>query len=486
MSQVITKGKIKSSTSKTGQSGIPVEQLHTTEKLELIKTASLKHPFYLGKYVLGYSEMENIHYDLLSFIVEQILTKKSHCLDLEPRGCFKTTCISVTLPIWLELKWPDIKILINHKVSQISKSILEEIQAHYKSNKLFIGLFGDRIGDIWRSGFIISKFRTQPAKEATISAGSVDKELVAGHFNVVIDDDIVTLKDYLSRVEREKTKAFHTSVRYLAEDGTLVDVGTRWHTQDLWSEIIPSLSEKSIRIKSIEDEDGNLYFPNKYSREKLIELRGTDPISNLLYDAVMMQKPRNDSADKPFTELLFINDENNINMSSMSSLLYLDLAFSQTKTSCYFAGACIQTFNNGQDILCKDFIYRKISADKAIDLLPGFIAKNKVGMILYESNSAQRLYESNLKTMIKEKDLRISIRGIENTTNKHMRIMSAQPTIVTKVYFLESKIKDAYSDYANAVVEIKNYSKDAEYKDATDSLAGAITHISNIPKVGVL
>lgn len=454
------------------------------EKLELLKYASLQHPYYLGKYVLGYDKFESIHYDMLSFILGIIYNKVPEALDLEPRGCYKTTALSITLPIYLELKDPDDNILINHKVKTISTSILEEIQDQYKINKLFLVLFGNRIGTIWRQGYITSKHRTKPSKEPTIAAGSVDKELVSGHYNIMINDDIVTLKDYVSKKERDKTETFYNSVRYLAEDGSIVNVGTRWHEDDLYGTVLTkTIPKRYQRIKAIVDENKKLYFPTKYPIEKINRLKtGSfldddeakgNRIANILFDAVMMQKPRNDSSEKPFRELLFIS-EKEIEV-YMKSIIFWDPAFSQKDFACFSSACCLAHDSNNRSIV-KDFLYRKLAANKFIELLPGFILKNDVGILVYESNSAQVLLDDDLRQMVLQHGLNCQVVGIPSIANKHLRIMAAQPTIVSSTYFLEEKLKDDFSDYAQAVIEIKAYSKEADYKDATDSLAGATSY----------
>ena len=464
------------------------KQQSRAEKLNLLRFAGLRHPYYLGKYILEYDKFEDIHYEMLSFVLAAIYNKVPECLDLEPRGCFKTSAISVTLPIFLELKNPDINMLINHKVKGTSTAILDEIQDHYKINKLFVQLYGNRVGKIWRQGYITSKHRTKPSKEPTIAAGSVDKELVAGHYDIVVDDDIVTLKDYLSKKERDKTKIFYHSVKYLAEDGTMVNVGTRWDEDDLYgTDIIPMLPKEWQRIKPIV-ENGKYYFPNKYPKEVVDRLKGggfleeseatsQNRIMAILFDAVMMQKPRSDKGSKPFKELKTIKqDDVDVYMKSMA---YFDPAFSQNQNACYSAVTCLGMDNKNQKVV-KDIMYRKVDPDTFVDeLLPGFIRSNDIGILVYESNSAQVLLDKRLRDMVTAHGLNCIVIGIPSTANKHLRIMAAQPTIVSDVYFLEEKMNDAFGDYALAVTEIKNYNKEAEYKDATDSLAGAVSYFTN-------
>ena len=468
------------------------------EKLNLLRYASLKHPYYLGKYVLEYDKFEQIHYDLLSFAMNIINNKISEGLDLEPRGCFKTSAVSITLPIFMELKNPDINMLINHKVKGTSTAILDEIQDHYKINKLFIELFGNRIGHIWRQGYITSKHRTKPSKEPTIASGSVDKELVAGHYHIVINDDIVTLKDYLSKKERDKTKIFYHSVKYLAEEGSILNVGTRWDEDDLYgTDIIPALPEEHKRIKAVVENEGTkdqkLYFESKYPMRvinrlrtggfKLEEESGHNRIMTILFDAVMMQKPRSDRTGKPFKELLFLS-ENEIDV-YMKSIAFFDPAFSQNETACFSAVTCIGEDNKNRKIV-RDILYRKSDPKTLVnELLPGFIKKNDIGVLVYESNSAQILLGDNLQTMIDAHGLNCLVVGQKSLANKHLRIMAAQPTIVSDVYFIKERVNDSFSDYSQAVTEIKEYTKEAEYKDATDSLAGATTYFAG-GKVGAL
>jgi hypothetical protein len=479
-----------------------------TKKLEFLKLNSLKHPYFLGKYVLGYDKLELIHYELLSYILKQIewimypdrlkedvCKRIEECLDLEPRGCYKTTAISVILVMWIELKRPDIKILVNHKVNGSSKAILEEIREHYNTNYLFIQLFGKRIGHISRSGFIVSAYRTKPAKEATISAGSVDKEAVGGHFDIMINDDIVTLKDYVSEKERKKTEVFYVSLKYLAEDGIIVNVGTRWHEEDLYGTvIIPSLPDACKRIKPIIDENKVLYFETKYPLDKIEKLRrggdylddepgANSRLSGMLFNAVMMQKPESDKASKPFRTLKKIKQDD-VGV-YLRAVAYYDPAFSANASSCFNAIPCIATDQYGTRVL-RDVMYKKLTADELVKgHLPGFLKANDIGVFIYESNAAQRLLQKHLEDMMSLHNINCQIVSINNVANKHLRIMAAQPTIVSELYIIEEKLKDTYSEYAQAVVELTNYSKEAEYRDFTDALAGCVSYTEN-GEVGVI
>lgn len=89
------------------------------------------------------------------------------------------------------------------------------------------------------NGKLRYNFKTTITPEVNLTAFGIDSSLTGMHFDKIICDDIITLKDRISKAERERTKEV---VRELATN--IIDpgkgsiwIGTPWHKDDAWNDI---------------------------------------------------------------------------------------------------------------------------------------------------------------------------------------------------------------------------------------------------------
>jgi predicted phage terminase large subunit-like protein len=86
---------------------------------------------------------------------------------------------------------------------------------------------------------------------------------------VIIDDDIVNRQNVESLEQREKvSQTFKDDFGLLSPNGQNVVIGTRWHNQDKYGELLENPDYKRILFKA-HKEDGSLLFPKVLSQEFL-------------------------------------------------------------------------------------------------------------------------------------------------------------------------------------------------------------------------
>ena len=116
---------------------------------------------------------------------------------LLPRASYKTTIASVSLPMFLLSRDPNLRILIDSETYSLSMSILSEIKQHYESpvsslvNTPFSLAHTPRSQiDRWAEDSIILPSRTIPKKEGSIDAAGVDGVKAGKHYDIIIADDL--------------------------------------------------------------------------------------------------------------------------------------------------------------------------------------------------------------------------------------------------------------------------------------------------------
>ena len=239
---------------------------------ETDRKCGLESLYYMARFNLGYSLMREFPHKGVCRFAQNTAEIHRFGLDLEPRGSFKTTTFSQALPIWLIIKDPDTRILLDSVVLQNPIDNLGVIKAHFEGSRIQF-LYGNFVGPKWTTEEITVGKRTRTdLKEPTIRCASVEKVQVGPHYDWIICDDLVGEGNIETREQRQKViDHFRLLFSLLEPDGKIIVIGTRWHFLDLYNTIVNEFPEFKTRIRSAETSgpDGGLYFPERLSAEFL-------------------------------------------------------------------------------------------------------------------------------------------------------------------------------------------------------------------------
>jgi hypothetical protein len=141
--------------------------------------------------------------------------------------------------------------------------------------------------------------RTINHSEPSIAAIGALGNLVSAHYDLIIVDDLCNEDDRESPALREKKKRwFQDLFSVLSPKGQIVLVGTRWHFNDAYGDIItklnpalPSEYKFKIRVESCYLEDGATpRFPNILSANRLEALK--TEVGPLLFACNYLNQPK--------------------------------------------------------------------------------------------------------------------------------------------------------------------------------------------------
>lgn len=219
----------------------------------IVKQYAMNSFFYFAKDILGYNLLNEDNRVWCNYIQGKIphilkipkedAVKKSRLikkfLRLYPRETYKSTVLTVALPIWLLLQFPNLSIIVGSKVNMQAEGFLREITSHYETNKKFRYFFGNWIGSTWTDSEIVISKRTKVGiKEPSIMAVGQKTTLTGVHVDLAIIDDLVTERDRDSAAERERSNNFFKDFEDLVRRGGItIVVGTHWHYSDAYSNI---------------------------------------------------------------------------------------------------------------------------------------------------------------------------------------------------------------------------------------------------------
>lgn len=196
----------------------------------------LQKPHYLGN-IAGKDKLTDIHSDWIKYIWE---TNKHRSLQAH-RGSYKSTAIGAVGVVWWLLQHPDDRIAIVRKTftdAADTVSTIAKIMSDPKIKEIFRILQGELPEFITRRKEKIEfTFKKTKTNEGSVEAFGLDAAFTGRHFDRMLLDDVVTLKDRQSRAERERTKDIIREIQTnIIDPGKPVSfIGTPWHSEDAWT-----------------------------------------------------------------------------------------------------------------------------------------------------------------------------------------------------------------------------------------------------------
>ena len=159
------------------------------------------------------------------------------------RGSYKSTSVLVVGAIRWMLFHPDDRIGIFRKSFNAAADVTNTIAAAMalpEMKELFRYAHGTEPKITrQRDGRYQWSFKKTLTPEGNITPKGIDGSVTGDHFDKVIVDDIITVKDKISRAERERTKEMvHEIAANIIDPGQgSTWIGTPWHREDAWKEI---------------------------------------------------------------------------------------------------------------------------------------------------------------------------------------------------------------------------------------------------------
>ena len=203
------------------------EKLTKYDYLDLIH----EEPYKIGHW-LGFTDLTELHNEWLKDMIfgEDDETILSH------RGSYKTTCVSLAFALKMIVKPNRTTIFIRKAdddvkevINQVSK-ILNSFLIRYIVRKIY----GIDLVLLEDSAFAITTNLMTSTRGASQLLGLGIKTSITGkHADDVFTDDIVNIKDRISKAERDLIKTSYMELQNIKNrGGRIFNTGTPWHKED--------------------------------------------------------------------------------------------------------------------------------------------------------------------------------------------------------------------------------------------------------------
>ena len=200
--------------------------------LNLIKT----NPVIFGNLV-GFNDLGKLHNDWL----KSFLFEKDDQTLLAHRGSFKTTTLAIAIALLMVL-FPNKNIIFLRKtdtdVVEIILQVAKVLSSKYFKTLVF-ALYGVELVLLKETTTEIdTNLKTSSRGTSQLLGMGIYASLTGKHADIVITDDIVNIKDRVSRAEREKTKLQYQELQNVKNrGGRFINTGTPWHKEDAISKM---------------------------------------------------------------------------------------------------------------------------------------------------------------------------------------------------------------------------------------------------------
>lgn len=403
----------------------------------------ISEPYKIGQW-LGFEDLTELHNEWLKLMMfsEDDETLLAH------RGSYKTTCLSIAISLIMIIT-PNLIIMFLRKTDDDVKEVIQQVGKILKSDviQLFVlKIYGVRLELIEESSFRITTNLMASTKGSSQLLGlGVKTSLTGKHADLVITDDIVNLKDRISKPERDLIKTAYMELQNIKNrGGRILNTGTPWHKEDA----ITDMPNKHIY---------DCYTTGLIKRDKLEEIRQS--MTSSLFAANYELKHIAD-AESLFGNPTFTDKAEQI----YDGIAHIDASYGGGDGTAF----TIMKEKNGKLITFGKLWQKHV--DDCMDEILLLCDYYRAGTIYCEDN-ADKGY---LRKEIKNRGRYAS--GYHENMNKYIKISTYLKKHWKDIEFLE----DSDSDYINQILD---YTENAEHDDAPDSCASLVRKLRGKNKV---
>lgn len=396
-------------------------------------------PYKIGHW-LGFKDLTLINNE---WIRDMIFGEDDETL-LAHRGSFKTTCVSLALAL-KSIIFPNRITMFFRKTDEDAKEVIKQTAKILKtplikhiSNKIY----GKEVALVEESSYSITNNLMTTNKGASQISGLGIKTSITGkHADDVFTDDIVNVKDRISKPERDLIKFQYMELQNIKNrGGRIFNTGTPWHKEDA----ITNMPNKKVY---------DCYSTGLIKRDKLEEIRQS--MTPSLFAANYELKHIADG-EALFTNPTFINNKELIH----NGMAHIDASYGGEDGTAY---TIIKKQGDKYIVLGKRW---NKHIDKCLDEIQALHEHYLAGSITCERNADKGYLTKELQNRGFIAD------DYQERMNKFIKISTYLRKNWNNIEFLE----DTDPDYIN---EILDYTEDAEHDDAPDSLASALREMSD-------
>ena len=220
-------------------------------------------PYRLGHF-LGYKDLTELHNDWLK---DWLYSSKDSTTQAH-RGSYKTTDLAVFLAI-NALVHPRENVIFLRKtdtdVTEVIRLVVKIMKsgAYIEMCKTLYDIPCKVLKDT-ASEIHTNLYKGKGGASQIVGMG-INGSLTGKHADVIVTDDIINIKDRISKAEREHTKLMYQELQnVLNRGGRIINTGTPWHKDDAFS-LMPNIKKFDCYSTGLMTEEQIMHLRNSMS-----------------------------------------------------------------------------------------------------------------------------------------------------------------------------------------------------------------------------
>jgi predicted phage terminase large subunit-like protein len=415
-------------------------------------------------------------------------TKRRRSLMLGFRGLGKTTTITVPEALGQMLANPDIRILFASDTEPAAMAFHSETAGHLQKNDTLIELFGrfyPLAKAIDKKSSTVMQ-REKVYREPTFFAVGIGGQLASWHFDFIIADDVITLRNSQTPRRRDNVRAWHDSTLLgaVTPKTTILYHGTRYYPNDLYDDLqhgredeeTGTLADATLILPMVENYDDPRdewipTNPERYPKELCIQT--SIDMGRYHFGAQMQQDTRaGEGIIFNYATFRWYGQSELPPRDEMAVYCGFDLAAKRTETRAFFAATAVGVHQHSKQetrIYVLDHIRKRLGMAGQRDACIEFTRKWQpvdavIEAIAMQAGFAQELIEGTI----------LPFRPLEHMEgDKEMRARRVSPlTDNGQVWFPMDTVQSG--DTPELIQELTQF-PDSPFKDSTDSFVHAVT-----------
>ena len=404
------------------------------------------HPVKFAQ-ALGFDKLTDLHNE---WIRSMVLETDDYTL-LGHRGSYKTTCLSFAFALILVLR-PEKTVFFIRKTDDDVIDVVNQTRKILQSD-LFIYIVHEVYDiDLELTTSTAYKLSTNLSEgvfgQSQLQGMGLNGSIVGKHADMVFTDDISTIKDRISKAEREQTKRQYQELQNIRNrGGRIFNTGTIWHEEDCVNALMPNKHYWTVY-------DTGLISPAKQQ-----ELRGT--MTAALYAANYELKiiADKEAIFKSANWLEDVEDDALIH----GGCAHIDAAYGGED---YTAYTVMNELRDGR-IIAYGHLWQK-HVDECIPTITLLHNDLQAGSIAVETNGDKGYLADELE------EAGFYVHSYSEHMNKFIKISSYLRKNWDRIWWRT----DTDPEY---IRQIMNYTERAEHDDAPDSAASLVRYLDDKP-----
>uniref|UniRef100_A0A6M3L0U0 Putative terminase n=1 Tax=viral metagenome TaxID=1070528 RepID=A0A6M3L0U0_9ZZZZ len=403
------------------------------------------NPYFLAKDLLGFADLTpSFHY---KYICKKLMEPRKQLIRLWllPRGFFKTTILTITDCIRLQLNTPNIRILIVSGVLANAVSMVNLIGYQYISNKRFRTLFPKWCPikphapeTTWKGTEIhVPNREGRPVMEGTFEAFGPESTLTSRHYDYIKMDDLVTRENSTTKEQMDKIKDFYRALFPLRDNPqTPIDViGTRWDDYDVYGDMEGDPEVEVIKVPATIN--GKPTFPERYPLHELQKIKQDNKMGTYLYSCLYDLDPVSQEnaifKEKWFkyytisTDRRFMKRQDDKVVPIGHIFMSVDGAITEGKND--YAAIVITTTDADKDIYVLETWFDQVDPITLLKKMKETYFKWSVLKCALQTTVLEKMLKFYLKEMMRKEKFYMNLIPLKKNTalNKEYLIKSIQP-----------------------------------------------------------